>query len=78
MSTAGAKIETVKLMSKILSNSETKIKASGGIRTLKNAKDFIQAGASRIGASRSVSIMNENDDDKMNEKSVNLSNSDGY
>lgn len=35
------------------------VKASGGIRTLEDVKNFIEAGASRIGASASVQIMEE-------------------
>ncbi len=35
------------------------IKASGGIRTLEDALDLLNAGASRIGASSSVAIMRE-------------------
>lgn len=35
------------------------VKASGGIRTLEEALDFLNAGASRLGLSRSVSIMEE-------------------
>jgi len=35
------------------------VKASGGIRNLESALKMIEAGASRIGASASVSIVNE-------------------
>ena len=35
------------------------VKASGGIRTLEEALDFLNAGASRLGLSRSVQIMEE-------------------
>lgn len=35
------------------------IKAAGGIRTLKELMDFIEAGATRIGTSRGVEIMKE-------------------
>lgn len=35
------------------------VKASGGIRTLDDVEKFIEAGASRIGASASVQIMEE-------------------
>ncbi len=35
------------------------VKASGGIRTYADAKKMIAAGASRIGASASVKIMQE-------------------
>ena len=50
----GATIEAVEIM---LSNcGESKIKASGGIRTLENAKSYLQLGVDRIGAS-SVSVL---------------------
>jgi len=35
------------------------VKAAGGIRTLADALAMIEAGASRIGASASVAILNE-------------------
>jgi deoxyribose-phosphate aldolase len=35
------------------------VKASGGIRTLADAIAMLEAGASRIGASAGVAIMNE-------------------
>ena len=37
----------------------TKIKASGGIRNLKDALQAIEAGAERIGTSKGVEIMEE-------------------
>ena len=36
-----------------------KIKASGGIRTLEDARAMIEAGADRLGCSASVAIMEE-------------------
>ncbi|MFW6137602.1 MAG: deoxyribose-phosphate aldolase [Spirochaetota bacterium] len=36
------------------------VKASGGVRTFEDAKNMIQSGASRIGASASVKIVTEN------------------
>lgn len=57
-STGGATIEDVKLMRKIVGN-DMGVKASGGIRTLEDARAFIKAGASRIGASSSVDIVKE-------------------
>lgn len=67
LGTGGATIEDVKLMKKAfggdvhpvrcsLSNG---VKAAGGIRTLDQVRQFIKAGASRIGASESVEIMKE-------------------
>lgn len=57
-STGGAKVEDVKLMKETIGDS-LKIKASGGIRDYENAKAMIDAGASRIGASASVKIVEE-------------------
>lgn len=57
-SSGGATLDDVKLMKEIV-GSNIGIKASGGIRTLEDVKKFIKAGASRIGASKSVSIINE-------------------
>jgi deoxyribose-phosphate aldolase len=52
-----ATVETVALMKKNLSDS-IKIKASGGIRSYEFAKQLIDAGASRLGCSASVAIVN--------------------
>src|SRR5215217_8314842 len=43
------------------------IKASGGIRTLEDALDLLNAGASRLGASSSVRIMREAEDGGLQE-----------
>ena len=52
----GAILEQVKFMRKKLDKS-IKIKASGGIRDKNTALNFIEAGASRLGTSASVSIV---------------------
>lgn len=57
-STGGATVEDVKLMKKTV-GSEIGVKASGGIRTLKDLQDLVEAGADRIGASASVDIINQ-------------------
>lgn len=57
-STGGAKVEDIRLMRKTVGN-DLGVKASGGIRTLDDVEKFIEAGASRIGASASVQIMEE-------------------
>ena len=57
-STAGAKVEDVRLMRETVGE-DMGVKASGGIRTLEDVEKFIEAGASRIGASASVQIMEE-------------------
>jgi deoxyribose-phosphate aldolase len=53
----GASAEDVKLMA--LTAPSCKIKAAGGIRTLEQAMEMIEAGASRIGTSASVQIVEE-------------------
>jgi len=53
----GATVEDVKLMKEAAPN--CKIKASGGIRTAKQAIEMLEAGAERIGTSSSVQIINE-------------------
>lgn len=58
-STAGATVEDIKLMNEAIKGSTLKVKASGGIRTKEDFINLVNAGASRIGASKSVSIMEE-------------------
>lgn len=57
-STGGATPEAVKLMREAVAG-RAKIKASGGIRTLADAKKFIELGADRLGCSAGVKIMEE-------------------
>jgi len=52
----GATVEAVELMKKNLPG-HVKIKASGGIKTYEFARQLIDAGASRLGCSASVSII---------------------
>ncbi len=54
----GATIETVRIMRENLPN-HVQIKASGGIRTYEFARQLIDAGATRLGCSASVTIVNE-------------------
>ncbi len=64
-SSGGATVEDVKLMRRTVDGIATEqgrdvqIKASGGIRTLKDAKAMIDAGADRLGCSASVEILEE-------------------
>ena len=53
----GATVEDVKLMKETAPN--CKIKAAGGIRTAKQAIEFLDAGAQRLGTSSGVQIINE-------------------
>jgi deoxyribose-phosphate aldolase len=57
-STNGVTIDLVKLMRKTLPK-KVKVKASGGIRTRKFALELIEAGADRLGCSRSLDIIQE-------------------
>lgn len=51
-------VQDVAFFSKIL-NSEVAIKAAGGIRTYEMAKQLVEAGATRIGASATMKIVEE-------------------
>ncbi|KAF2675174.1 deoxyribose-phosphate aldolase [Microthyrium microscopicum] len=61
----GASVEDVRLMKQLASilgktqSKEMKVKASGGIRSFKDAMDMIVFGANRIGASAGVAMMEE-------------------
>ena len=55
-STGGATVEDVKLMRATV-GPEMGVKASGGVRSLEDALAFIEAGATRLGASSGVAIM---------------------
>jgi deoxyribose-phosphate aldolase len=56
-STGGATIEDIKLMRKTV-GPDIGVKASGGVRDTNGAEDMIEAGATRIGASAGVAIIN--------------------
>lgn len=55
-SKAGASLEDIKLMKEVVGD-RMGIKASGGIRDQKTALEMIEAGATRIGASASITIV---------------------
>jgi deoxyribose-phosphate aldolase len=57
-SSAGATVADVHLMRKTVGH-ELGVKASGGIRTLEAVRQMLAAGATRIGASAGVQILNE-------------------
>lgn len=57
-STSGAKAQDVKLMREAV-GPDFKIKAAGGIHSLAEAYDMIEAGANRLGVSASVKILEE-------------------
>lgn len=55
-STGGATIEDIKLMRKTV-GPDMGVKASGGVRDQKTAKEMIEAGATRLGTSASIAIV---------------------
>ncbi|MDN6250475.1 MAG: deoxyribose-phosphate aldolase [Tetragenococcus koreensis] len=55
---AGATVADVQLMKQTVED-KVKVKAAGGIRDLKTAKDMIEAGADRLGMSSSVKVIEE-------------------
>jgi deoxyribose-phosphate aldolase len=57
-STGGATVEDIKLMRKTV-GADMGVKASGAVRDLETALKMIEAGATRIGASASVNIVND-------------------
>lgn len=52
---SGATVEDVKLMKETVGD-EVKVKAAGGIRDLETCLAMIEAGAERIGCSKSIEI----------------------
>ena len=58
-STGGVTVEDIALMSQAVVAAGMGVKASGGIRNLADAEKMIAAGATRIGASAGVRIVNE-------------------
>ncbi|ESS17411.1 Phosphodeoxyriboaldolase [Streptococcus mutans PKUSS-HG01] len=58
-SIAGAKLEDVRLMRQTV-GPDVGVKAAGGTRSLEDAQAFIEAGATRIGTSAGVTIMEGN------------------
>ncbi|MCM3005975.1 deoxyribose-phosphate aldolase [Priestia koreensis] len=56
-STGGATVEDIALMRKTV-GPDIGVKASGGVRSLEDAENMIKAGATRIGASSGVAIVN--------------------
>ena len=55
----GAKVEDVKLMYDTVKPYGMRVKASGGIRTRETAEKMIEAGASSLGTSSGLEIMQE-------------------
>lgn len=57
-STAGATPEDIRLFAECVGE-RVKIKAAGGISSLKDAQEFLELGADRLGTSRTVKLLNE-------------------
>ena len=64
--TGGATIQDVQLMSETVQG-KVKVKAAGGIRSWHDAKAFLSAGASRLGTSNALAILEEFEKEKANE-----------
>ncbi len=60
-SSAGATFADVELMRKHIGK-EVNIKAAGGIASLQDAEEFIRLGAKRLGTSRMIKIVEQNDE----------------
>ena len=58
-STSGATVEDVALMSRIVRDKKLGVKASGGIRTLADLRRMVEAGATRVGTSSGIKILQE-------------------
>jgi len=58
MGTSGAKVEDIKIIKEAVEG-KCKIKASGGINTLSQVIELLEAGADRIGTSHGVKILKE-------------------
>ena len=56
-STGGATIQDVALMKQTVGN-QCEVKASGGVKTFEDMEAMVRAGASRIGTSSGISLMN--------------------
>lgn len=65
----GATVADVRLLKEI-TGERVGIKASGGIRTVQQALELIQAGATRLGTSRGVELLRERTENKQQESVV--------
>ena len=57
----GGTLEDIEIMKANIDTSKVGLKAAGGLKTLKQCEDFIKAGCTRLGMSRSKSIIAELD-----------------
>ncbi|HEY2324712.1 MAG TPA: deoxyribose-phosphate aldolase [Thermoanaerobaculia bacterium] len=58
-SKSGATVEDVALMARTVAPRKLGVKASGGVRTYEDVVKMVQAGATRVGSSNSVNIVQE-------------------
>jgi deoxyribose-phosphate aldolase len=58
LSGKGADVSDIEFVKKVLGNN-MKIKIDGGVKTLKRAKEIVEAGADRIGVSSTFDIARE-------------------
>ena len=58
-STGGATVSDVALMADVVRGAGMEVKASGGIKSFSDAKAMIEAGATRLGASASIGIVQQ-------------------
>lgn len=58
-STGGATVEDIALMSRMVGEKKLGVKASGGVRSLADVRRMVAAGATRIGTSGGVKIVQE-------------------
>ena len=63
----GATLADIRLFAEHVSN-DTKIKAAGGVKSIADAQAFIDAGASRLGSSSLVGMIQENELDNQSKK----------
>lgn len=59
--TGGASVHAVELMHRTVSGAGLQVKASGGVRTLAQAREMIAAGATRLGVSGSRALLTAED-----------------
>lgn len=59
--TGGASVHAVELMHRTVSSAGLQVKASGGVRTLEQAREMIAAGATRLGVSGSRALLTSGD-----------------
>ena len=57
--TSGANMEDIKLFRENIGEN-VKIKAAGGVKSIEDMKNFIEAGCDRIGTSSAISLIKDN------------------